>query len=226
MSVFDYFEQISEPFNTLIAAIKSGQSSEVGEALTQIVQKSEEDPNIFGSGSYSEALTVAIRKGNPDIFKQLCVFGASRLTTFDFMESRSVVQQLKNHDDAQFRQIFLWFLNDCAKGVQAALTFALYIQDYTTLIVDQICKDATYVNLRCTLARCAIEFNDIDLVWSIVQTTPQAIPHLNECDPNTDKGRAWIEIDERYTVWKSQQEHDILTAEVSGMDKHTTARKM
>lgn len=224
MSVFDYFEQISEPFNTLIAAIKSGQSSEVGKALTQIARKSEEDPNVFGSRSYSEALTVAIRKGNPDIFKQLCVFGASRLTTFDFTESRFVVQQLKNHDDPQFREIFLWFLNDCAKGVQAALTFALYIQDYTTLI-DQICNDATYVNLRCTLARCAIEFNDVDLVWSIVQTTPQAIPHLNECDPNTDKGRAWIEIDERYTVWKSQQEHEILTAEVAG-ERGSVLRKM
>lgn len=175
MSVFDYFGQISEPFNTLIAAIKSGQSSEVGSALTHIAQKSEEDPNVFGSRSYSEALTVAIKKGNPDIFEQVCVFGASRLTTFEFIESRSVVQQLKSNDDAQIRQIFLWFLNNCTTGVQAALTFAAYLQEHTTLI-DQICNNAPYVNLSCTLSRCAIEFNDVDLVWNIVQTTPRPYP--------------------------------------------------
>lgn len=76
MSVFDYFEQISEPFNTLIAAIKNGQSSEVGNALTHIAQKSEEDPLVFLARSYSEAMRVAIKKGNPDIFEQVCVFGA------------------------------------------------------------------------------------------------------------------------------------------------------
>ena len=224
MSAFDYFERISEPFNTLIAAIKNGQPSDVGEALTHIAQKSEEDPNVFFARSYSEAMTVAIKKGNPDIFEQVCVFGASRLTTFEFIESRSVVQHLKKYDDAQIRQIFLGFLNNCDKGVQAALIFAAYLQEHTALI-DQICNDAPYENLRCTLARCAIEFNDVDLVWNIVQTTPQAIPNLSECDPNTDKGRAWIEIDERYTVWKAQQQHDILTAQVVG-ERTSVLRKI
>jgi len=224
MSV-DYFEQISEPFNTLIAAIKNGQSSEVGQALIHIAQKSEEDPLVFLARSYSEAMTVAITKGNPDIFEQVCVFGASRLTTLEFIESRSVVQHLKKYDDAQIRQTFLWFLDNCAKGVRAALTFALYIQGHTA-IVDQICNDASYDNLRCTLARCATEFNDVDLVWKIVQNTPQAIPDLNECDPNTDKGRTWIEIHNRYTQWKAQQEHAILTAVVGVEDRGGVSRKI
>lgn len=224
MSGFDYFEQISEPFDTLIAAIKHGQSSEVGLALAHIAQKSEEDPLVFLARSYSEAMTVAIKKGNPDIFEQVCMFGASRLTTFEFIESRSVVKHLKKYDDAQIRQIFLGFLDNCSKGVRAALTFALYMQGHTA-VVDQICNDAPYENLRCTLARCAIEFNDVDLVWNIVQTTPQAIPNLSECDPNTDKGRAWIEIDERHTVWKAQQQHDILTAQVVG-ERTSVLRKI
>lgn len=134
------------------------------------------------------------------------------------------MQHLKKYDDAQIRQIFLGFLNNCAKGVRAALTFGAYLQEHTVLI-DQICNDAPYENLRCTLARCAIEFNDADLVWKIVQTTPQAIPHLNECDPNTDKGRTWIEIHNRYTEWKAQQEHDILTAEVAG-ERGSVLRKI
>lgn len=225
MSIFEYYQNSLELFCTLIAAIKNGESSEVAVAIMQIEQKSKKEADVLLNHSYSEAMTVAIQKGNPEIFKQLCVFCAPRLKNFEFNESRSIIKNLETHNNAEIGQIFLWFLNNCPKTVQPLLTYAVYLHDNAYLL-DRICNDTSNENLRFVLARRAMELNTINLVWRIVQTTPQVLPDVKDCNPNTIEGQSWIDMHERYRVWKAQQEHKRLTMEVVGVDKHKIARKM
>lgn len=212
-----------EPFKRLNEAIENNDSFAVGEAIAEIFN-CRVNLSHLARPYYAGAVVAAIKNGNPDIFEQVCALQNSHLTYFEFNESRDIVAALHANTDRRIDQIFLSFLDNCPKHTRASLVFALYSNQDQTLI-DQIRNDAPHENLRCVLARCAIEFNDTDLVWAIVQTTPQALPDLSECDPNTEKGQAWIDIYERYSVWRAHEEHAVLTT-VTGSSHTPQLRKI
>lgn len=209
-------------FAALNCAIEINNSAAVDACIDTILQNPDLT-NVLFYTQYSESLLLAIKNGNPDIFETMC--SVQKSLTFDFNRSRLIVQQLATYDDVRLRQIFLSYVDNCDKDTQGLLVLSVYMQQYQNLI-DDICDQELYADLRCLLARGAIEFNNIDMLWRIAQTTPQIIPNLSNLDPSTEKGRTWIEIHERYTVWQAQKEHEILTAEVSEVDNPVAVRKM
>lgn len=216
---------LCDVFDTLNIAIDNSNSSEVARLCVKILHHREVDTHPSSSTWYADALIAAIKKGNPDIFERVCSIPVKHLTFFTPQKSREIAEQLDANDDVRLRSIFLPFLSKCQNEPKASLMLAVYMQQ-SQPIIDQICNDPPHADLRYLLAQVAITFNNLDLVWRVVQTTPKALPPLKNCNPTTEEGLKWIEIHERYNVWRAQEEHAVLTAEVQGMDSHLGKRKM
>ena len=209
----------------LHTAVKQHSLSEVVQACSAV----SDHPNVQGHdlahSGYSETLKAALRRGEPEIFERVCAVGCFKQAKFDFHEAREIIETLFTYDSDDNRRVFLNFLCGCNSEIQKRFMFSAFIKCYNPLLQD-ICSEPQHVSLRCALVDAAVEFDYIELALEIVQSTPEALPALSACNPQTRKGDVWIVLHNEYTAWRARQEHDALTAEVAGMDKHTVARKM
>jgi len=201
----------------------------VGDCVGTILECTADEPDLFPVNCYAKALVFAINKGNSFVFEHVCSLGVARLSFFTMEHALCIVRALRFNRNCDIQDRFLWFLDNCATNAQMSLLFAACILG-ARYLVDRICDDDTYINLRCLLATVASESRFVDVVWRIVQITPQVMPaitpYLQKCDPNTEQGRTWIKIYECYMEWKAKEEYGVLTAEVAGLDKTTSFRKI
>lgn len=211
-----------QSFESLNCAIETNNIVAVTECIDEILQ-SPDLTNILFYTHYTNSLLFAIKNGNPEIFQTMC--SVKKKLNFNLPQSALIVKQLHTYDDVRLRKIFLSYLDQCDTGTQAILVLTVYMHPYHNLI-DDICDHEMHGNVRRSLAHTAVGFNHLDLLWRIAQTTPHIMPNLSECDLSTHQGRTWSEIHKRYSVWRAQQEHDALTAEVVGLEKSTAGRKM
>lgn len=216
-------------FATLHDAIEQSDVIAVGDCVEQILHNTVDNPNCFSSNSYAQALTLSIEKADPFVFEHVSALGVARLSFFTMEHALSIVRALRCNRNPDIQDRFLWFLDSCAPNAQISLLFAACLSGPKSLI-DRICDDEAYINLRHLLATVASQAGFMDVVWLIVQAFPHVLPevitNLSACPPQTKQGQSWINIHEFYAVRKAQQEHERLTMEVAGLDKHRIARKM
>ena len=209
----------------LHTAVKQQSLSEVIQACSAVSEHNNVQGHDLIHPEYSDALQAALKRGDIEIFAQVCGVECFARAKFDFNETREIIETLRTNDSNDARRIFLAFLNQCGLEVQTRFVYAAFIKQYHALM-DQIRTEPGHVSLRGALASAAVEFDYIEFALEIVQSTPEALPPLSACNPHTRKGDLWIALHNKYAAWRAQQEHDALTAEVAGLDKHTTARKM
>lgn len=221
-------------FAALNCAIENDDVIAVGDCVGTILKSTADETDCFPTNCYAKTLVFAINKGNSFVFEHVCSLGVARLSFFTIEHALCILGALRFNRNCDIQNRFLWFLDNCATNAQISLLFAACILG-AQYLVDRICDDDTYINLRCLLATvasesrfvdAAVEFDYIEFALEIVQSTPEALPPLSTCNPHTHKGDVWIVLHNKYAAWRAQQEHDALTAEVAGLDKHTVARKM
>lgn len=209
----------------LHTAVKQHSLSEVVQACRAVSDYLNVQGHDLAHPEYSETLKAALRRGEPEIFERVCGVGCFKQAKFDFHEAREIIETLFTYDSDDNRRVFLDFLGGCNSQIQPHFVFSAFIKNYNQLLQD-ICYQPQHVSLRCALADAAVEFDDIELALEIVQSTPEALPVLSACNPQTRQGDVWIVLHNEYAAWRAQQEHDALTAEVAGLEKSTAVRKM
>lgn len=216
-------------FATLHEAIEQRNVIAVGDCVEHILHNTVDNPNCFSSNSYAQALTLSIEKEDIFVFEHVSALGVARLSFFTMEHALPILRALRLNRDSGTQDRFLWFLDNTAKNAQICLLIAACLSGPKHLI-DRICEEEAYINLRHLLATVASQAGFMDVVWRIVQAFPQVLPevvtNLNACAPQTKQGPSWINIHEFYAVWKAKQEHERLTMEVVGLDKHSVRRKM
>lgn len=216
-------------FSALNCAIEHDDVIAVGNCVGKILESTANETDLFPANCYEKTLIFTIKKGNSFVFEHVSALGVARLSFFTMEHALPILRALRVNRDTGTQDRFLWFLDNSAQNAQISLLIAACLSGPKYLI-DRICDDEAYINLRHLLATVASQAGFMDVVWLIVQAFPQVLPevitNLSACPPQTKQGQSWINIHEFYAVWKAQQEHERLTMEVAGLDKHRIARKM
>lgn len=209
----------------LQTAVNSTSLVEVVDACRAVSAHEYVQSHYFLGGHFSAILLSAIKHGCFEILEQVCAVKCFVQAQFDFNEIRDITATLAANDHSEVRRIFLDFLDRCSAEYQKRFVYAAFFKSYDTLIED-ICSQPQHMALRCELAAAAVEFGDMDFAFKIVQTTPQALLPLHTCQATTRRGKAWLDLHEKYNIWRAFQELEILTAEVAGVDNVVGSRKM